>query len=88
MGIESPITVGGLFPEQAPKGDMTIETLVAHQVAHGQYRNHPSFALKHCQDTIPGVALVTEYTEHGFGILFESREAAEQWLVCGAFPAP
>ena len=38
LGIESPIPVGGLFPEQVPERDMTLDNMVAQRTTKSPCR--------------------------------------------------
>ena len=88
MGVDSSIPLGGLFPERKCQNDMTVDDMVAFDSEHGQESNHSSFDMLHDQEASPGVSLVREHVERGFGIVLEDKEAAEAWLGCGVFPAP
>ena len=88
MGIDETIAPGGHFPLQDPKDDMTMEDLMQFEAENKTTSNHGSFSELHGQDIAPGVELVGQHLEQGFGLLFKTREDTEEWLGKSAFPAP
>ena len=88
MGIDEAIEPGGHIPTQDPKDDITFEELVQLDSEHPTNANHGSVRELHGQEVAPGVEFVSHHLEQGFGILFESREAAEQWFGGGFLSGP
>ena len=88
MDIDDIIAPGGHFPLQDPKDDMTMEDLMQFEAENRTTSKHGSFSELHGQDIAPGVELVGQHLEQGFGLLFETREDAEKWLGKSSFPAP
>ena len=64
---------------------MTIEELVALDYCKG---NHASFEELHGEEGPPAAKLVEEHLNNNFGLLFETRVAAEDYLKKKTFPAP
>jgi hypothetical protein len=85
MGLSVPITPGGLFPLQDDTPEMTMDDLAHAQIVQ---RNHPSFLDTHGLAVSPGLELLTEQVNEGFGMLFEDQAAAERYLGGRAHPAP
>ena len=85
MGLSATIEPGGLFPLQSGEPENTMQDLEVSSVREG---NHPSFRELHGQETSPGMTLVQEHVDNGFGLLLRDKKHAE--AVCGArvFPAP
>jgi hypothetical protein len=85
MGLSSPIQPGGLFPPQSGEAEMTLEDLADAQAVK---RNHPLFSERHGQLRSPGLDLLAEQVNEGFGLLFSDKSAAETFLGGQAHPAP
>ena len=85
MGIPEDIPTGGWFPQQEGGADMTLDDLVAQENYSG---NHGSFSELHGEDTAPGVQLVQEHLNKGFGLLFKDQQEAETFLGKKCHPAP
>ena len=83
-GISMPIPAGGLFSLRPVLPELTVAELEQKGVFD---HNHPSFD-KSDEDGVPGIRLIEEHIEAGFGRLFTSRVEAEAWLGGKAFPAP
>ena len=85
MGLSATIDPGGLFPLQHGEPENTLQDLEVSSVREG---NHPSFREMHGQETSPGLTLVQEHVDNGFGLLLRDKKHAEE--LCGArvFPAP
>ena len=85
MGLSAPIQPGGLFPRQSSEPETSLQDLEVAAVRGG---NHPSFLEPHGLGTAPGLTLVQEHVDDGFGLLLRDRQHAEK--MCGArvFPAP
>ena len=64
---------------------MTLDDLVAQENYAG---NHGSFSELHGEDTAPGVQLVEEHLNKGFGFLFKDQKDAEAFLGKKCHPAP
>ena len=64
---------------------MTLDDLVAQENYAG---NHGSFSERHGEDTAPGVQLVEEHLNKGFGFLFRDQQEAEAFLGQKCHPAP
>ena len=84
MGISQPIeSSGGLFPEQASEAALSPDDVFDSEVLG----NHPSFGGWE-EERSPGYEVVTAHVDQGFGLLFESRHAAEQYVGSPIAPAP
>jgi hypothetical protein len=85
MGLSAPITPGGLFPLQDDTPEMTMDDLAHSQIVQ---RNHPSFLDTHGMAVSPGLELLAEQVNEGFGMLFKDQAAAEHFLGGKTHPAP
>ena len=85
MGLACDIAPGGLFPLVPPSAELTLEELSAVEKCLG---NHPSFNELHGQERAPGVELLQDHLNAGYGRLFTDVESAERALGVQVFPAP
>jgi len=84
MGIDVPIDPGGLFPLFSSPASLPSSAVVA----RAPVPNHASF--RDCQSCArpPGHDVIEAHLNQGFGLLFESKEAAEHHLGTRVMPAP
>jgi hypothetical protein len=85
MGLAAPIQPGGLFPAQSGEAELTLDDLADAQAIK---RNRPSFSERHGQERAPGLDLLAEQVNEGFGLLFADKAAAERFLGGQSHPAP
>jgi hypothetical protein len=85
MGLARPVERGGLFPPTDVLPELSLDELAALETMRG---NHPSFSMLHGNEIAPGIALLNEQLNKGFGVLFSSRAAAEAHLGGIVHPAP
>ena len=65
MGIDEPIALGGHFPIQDPKDDMSMEELVQFESNHWKNSNHVSLSERNLAGYHEGVDLVCLHLEQG-----------------------
>ena len=80
-----PYRLGAGSPIQAHGADLSLDELSASSHFRG---NHPSFDELHGEAEAPAVGLVQKHVDAGFGMIFKSREDAEEYLEGACFPAP
>ena len=83
-GLALPIPPGNLLPLRDKTAEISLDELAAQDRITD---NHPSFKELHGEDQAPGLALVEEQLDEGFGRLFASQADAEIYLGAKAFPA-
>ena len=85
MGLTCPIEPGGLFPTTSDDSELALDELAAQE---RWTRNHPSFVEPFGRDRPPGLDLLEEYLEDGFGELFKDAAAASDHFQVQVHPAP
>ena len=85
MGIAQEIQPGNVFPTQQPGNTLTEDELAAgiHERKQG---NHPSFQDYHNEAELPGIKLIEEHLNNGFGLLFKDQASAEHGLARNVSP--
>ena len=85
MGLECPIESGGLFPKTAGDPELDSEQLASQE---RWTHSHPSFEEQFGLERPPGVGLLEEHLEEGFGELFSDTAAASEHFGVDVHPAP
>lgn len=85
LGLLQTIQAGGLFP---PTGDDTRLSLEELDASAIWPRNHPSFDARFDDGPPPGLKLMGEYVDSGFGELFENLDAAADHFGVRPRPSP
>jgi hypothetical protein len=85
MGLSRPIETGGLFPARGTDPELDLDELAALVPVSS---NHPSFIDLHDEDVAPGIKLLEQQLDAGFGLLFTDKAAAEAYLGVQTHPAP
>jgi hypothetical protein len=85
MGLSRDIEKSGLFPEQIGNPELDFDELASKATVRP---NHPSFSELHGEAVAPGIKLLEDQLNYGFGLLFADREAAASYLGADVHPAP
>ena len=84
MGIRVPIDPGGLSPQHQVMPSISADDLM---IGDPILQRHPSFDDLHGEDVAPGIRLVSEYVEKGYGHLYSDIAAAEEHFPAGGASA-
>ena len=85
MGLARGIEPGGLFPRVVDDPQTSLDDLEA---AERWQRNHPSFDGLYDEASPPGVDLIRQYVDAGFGELYLDVPSVAAALGCRPHPAP
>ena len=85
MGLARDIAAGGHFPEVEPDAGIKVSAL---DKIPARTENHPSWDELYDQTEPPAYDLLREQVNAGFALLFETKDAAEEFLGGRVHPAP